>query len=610
MTRSSFWLIPLATLAALPARSAVLTNSKTPVNSSFIQAIPALRVNGLGSGLARGAALTAPVSILSLPGVAAPSVFTLSAPNADLALPTPAIAPAVAPVVAAAAPNLSPALTPAPEGTGPGAAASKLIAISQSVAPELKAIAEPSLQGEGSQAAGERVMSAVLDQQVQALPGVELAPAEDGALSAASGSAPSAKGRKTSPLLKKVSYSSEIPAESRSLFQETLSRRKASWIRQLGAVGVKLIGPVEPVLSVRSSKDLLKGEKVEFIVDWTQGETHIGSFKAVVTRKNLNAELRRLPAPEPPKEKQIRVRFKKTTVINVGGIRMESQVSDDYIASYLEKKGLRLLSKGWEGDYLVSVTGADKADAVSREISGTGIVLYATPAAFTAPESEQVQVMFKKTSVSEDEIGGLLAEQGLAVLKLDRDGTYTVGAEGISPLAVARALSQQPGVLYAKPAKFDPSDASQLIIKLRESYIVSTGGLDIENAVSEDDLSALLRRHGLMPVKILNNGAYKVSRISDETPGKDLVAAVSQEPIVKEALALGGVTDEAIKSAASGVASYKGRPWSSTEYNMAYGTTYWNLEERGATAGQLKLFEMLCDEAPVRGGGFNPWSGD
>ncbi|MDD5628155.1 MAG: hypothetical protein PHU21_03760, partial [Elusimicrobia bacterium] len=72
----------------------------------------------------------------------------------------------------------------------------------------------------------------------------------------------------------------------------------------------------------------------------------------------------------------------------------------------------------------------------------------------------------------------------------------------------------------------------------------------------------------------------------------------------------GGVTDEQIRSAARGVASYKGRPWSSTEYNMAYGTTYWSLEERGATSEQLQLFEKLCDEAPVRAGGFNPWSGD
>ena len=113
-----------------------------------------------------------------------------------------------------------------------------------------------------------------------------------------------------------------------------------------------------------------------------------------------------------------------------------------------------------------------------------------------------------------------------------------------------------------------------------------------------------------MMVKILNNGAYKVARVSDATPGKDLVAAISQEPIVKEALALGGVTDAQIQSAAKGVESYKGRPWSSTEYNMAYGTTYWSLEERGATPEQLALFEDLCAKAPVRGGGFNPWSGD
>ena len=162
---------------------------------------------------------------------------------------------------------------------------------------------------------------------------------------------------------------------------------------------------------------------------------------------------------------------------------------------------------------------------------------------------------------------------------------------------MAGRLQAKAGVLYTKPVKFAPPASSQLIIALRETY-------------SEDDLSALLRRHGLMVVNILNNGAYKVARVSDAVPAKDLVAAISREPIVKQALALGGLTDEHVQSAAKGVASYKGRPWSETEFNMAYSAAYSSLEEQGATPEQLKLFEKLCGEAPVRGGGFNPWSGD
>ncbi|MCX5795248.1 MAG: hypothetical protein NTY77_07140 [Elusimicrobia bacterium] len=451
------------------------------------------------------------------------------------------------------------------------------------------------------------------------------APADDAAtpVTAPAGPAKAAPVKlRGAPLLKNVAFSPEVSAQHQSLLIETLTRRKAGWTRGLAAMGVKLDGPTAPVITVRAARDIAKGAKVEYTFDWMQSETHVGSFKAYVTVKNLNPELRRGVAPEPAKEKQIRMRFKKTVLADVGGIKVESQVTPTDIEAYLESKGLRLLSKGWDGYYTVSVTGQDQADAVADALSGKGIVLYATPMTFTVPEANQVQIAFKEstvrpvggldveTSVSETEIGEFLSAHGLRVLSVDRDGLYTVGAEGLASAAAAQFLQKQRAVFYAKPVQFDPPAASMLIIEFYKSYVLSIGGLNIENSVSEDDISNLLQDHGLMLVKILNNGAYKVARVSDATPGKDLVAAVSAQPIVKQAMALGGVTDEQIRSAAKGVESYKGRPWSSTEYNMAYGTTYWGLEERGATPEQLKLFEKLCDEAPVRAGGFNPWSGD
>ena len=69
-------------------------------------------------------------------------------------------------------------------------------------------------------------------------------------------------------------------------------------------------------------------------------------------------------------------------------------------------------------------------------------------------------------------------------------------------------------------------------------------------------------------------------------------------------------TDDEVRGAAAFVASYKGMPWSQTEYNMCYYTTLERLKERGATEAQLALFKKLCDEAPLLGGRFNPWSGD
>jgi hypothetical protein len=70
------------------------------------------------------------------------------------------------------------------------------------------------------------------------------------------------------------------------------------------------------------------------------------------------------------------------------------------------------------------------------------------------------------------------------------------------------------------------------------------------------------------------------------------------------------ITDESVRGAAASVASYKGRPWSETEYNMAYYTTLESLQKDGATPAQIELYKKLCAEAPIRGGSFNPWSGD
>lgn len=70
------------------------------------------------------------------------------------------------------------------------------------------------------------------------------------------------------------------------------------------------------------------------------------------------------------------------------------------------------------------------------------------------------------------------------------------------------------------------------------------------------------------------------------------------------------VTDERIRAAAASVVMSKGMPWSQTEYNVGYYTTLENLKKDGATDAQIELYKKLCAEAPIRGGRFNPWSGD
>jgi len=70
------------------------------------------------------------------------------------------------------------------------------------------------------------------------------------------------------------------------------------------------------------------------------------------------------------------------------------------------------------------------------------------------------------------------------------------------------------------------------------------------------------------------------------------------------------ITDERVRAAANSAIASKGRPWSQTEYNMSYYMALESLKKDGATPAQIALFEKLCADAPIRGGSFNPWSGD
>lgn len=70
------------------------------------------------------------------------------------------------------------------------------------------------------------------------------------------------------------------------------------------------------------------------------------------------------------------------------------------------------------------------------------------------------------------------------------------------------------------------------------------------------------------------------------------------------------VTDDQVRAAAASVVMSKGMPWSKTEYYMNYSMALENLKKDDATDAQIELFKKLCAEAPIRGGRFNPWSGD
>ena len=474
------------------------------------------------------------------------------------------------------APRLAPAAAPSLEA--PGAAetpAERLSGLAETIEPELEALSKPSVGTEASWDAGARLSGALSGEVRPVLPGSSDAPQGPGA-------APK-KARRSSPLLGGISYAPEISAEDRAFLNETLSRRKAGWTRQLKAMGLDLAAGAAPTVSVKSSRDLPKIGKVEFVVEWNRGERFVGAFRAVVARKNLDPELRRLPAPEPPKERQIRLRFKKSA-------------PEAGVAAVLEKLGLRLLSKSWDGFYMVAVTGKNRAETVAKKLAKEGPVLYATPSAQEISEADQLRLIFK-SGAGEDEIAATLNEFGLRVLEV-KDGSWRVGAERLSKSGAAARIGRKPAVFYATPLKDESSWTRQVVLTFKDG-------------TSQDDMADFFRRRGLRVSKDLGGGAFRLSALDPEpVNNRELSASLGLEDAVASAVALGTVSDDSIRASAQGVASYKGRPWSSTEYNLNYAMGYDGLERRGATPQQLDLFRKLCDEAPMRGGGFNPWSGD
>lgn len=68
-------------------------------------------------------------------------------------------------------------------------------------------------------------------------------------------------------------------------------------------------------------------------------------------------------------------------------------------------------------------------------------------------------------------------------------------------------------------------------------------------------------------------------------------------------------TLKAIESSKNGLASQKGMPWSETEYNMSLAFAVDSISAQyGEAAGQELRRQMAS--VPIRGGRFNPWSGD
>lgn len=512
-----------------------------------------------------------------------PAVFLLSLAHAQTmrpALEAP-LAPAVPVIPAAAVPGaaafmpLPASILPAPALPGPAlplpAMPQRLGRLSEALQPDIAAARDDNGSHEEGRAAAGRLFAEGLGGAPGAVPvpGVE----------------PSGR---SAPLLKDVSFSEDVGPEARALFTKSLTRRKAGWISELGKVGVKLIGPVAPALDVRAAFDRrLHGalKSVDYRVEWTQGPTRAGAFIARIRADRPDPRLTRAAEPQPPLERQVQVRF-----------RAGSAEAD--IARFLEERGLRLLRRDYRGFHVIGVSGQAAVDEVARDLARRDLVLYATPSATQVPEQDQLIVVFKNTA-SESDRAAFLAEYGLRVLEADpHRGFWRVGAERLYLSGAEGRIRGHAALLYASPLEDKSSWTRHVIVSFRED-------------ATDDAVADFLRRNLLRVVSDYGGRTYKAAAL-DEDPvdARELAEFLAGDGSVKSAVAVGTLDEAAVERAADYAIGHKGMPWSMTEFEMVKATTEWDLDRRGATPEQLARYRELVNAADVKGGRFNPWSGD
>jgi hypothetical protein len=332
---------------------------------------------------------------------------------------------------------------------------------------------------------------------------------------------------------------------------------------------------------------------VAFNVVWEQGERNLGAFRTVISKEKLEVSLSKRAAPKADPRKVLTLQFLKDT-------------PQSTIDAFLEKHELRLLRKDWTGFYEVAVTGKTKAGQFARSVSGLGSVFYASTKNAEAKESKQLRITVRGDTAQQD-IAKLLRKHNLRVLERDRDGiNFRVAVAGnTSAQKMAARLTSRGIVYFAHPVQSNIAEDREVIIQ----FTKGTFGGNATKAATEAEIARALRRGKLQVIEDLGDGTFKVAAVRN-TPGVKLAKSLIKFKHIVSAVPIGAATDEDVKSAARSAASYKGRPWSSTEYNMHYHYIHVALVLKGATKAQLAEFARLASEAPIKGGSFNPWSGD
>lgn len=509
---------------------------------------------------------------LSLPASAQVRLVPLSAPR------SPQLASSVHAVAAPSLPSLSvPVLAPslAPSLPSPAAASALVAEATLSAAPALAAVAAPSASAADSRGAAAASFDALL--------GVPAAASVPGVPAPVPAAAPA-----FAPPDIAVKFPRAVPAPPRALLAETLRRRQAGWREGMKSAGVRADAPA-PSFAVTKVAEKSAGTpaaETSYEISWSQGPQRVGAFRVTIRHKDLRARFARLAAPEAPKSKVFSVRLLP------GIARADAE-------RLLEAAGLRVLG-GSGQDWRVAAVGRDTPKAAAaRLMKAKDAVFYASPAAKAAPSRLlRVRVL---PGATEDELSALFRAARLTVSVAPRPylaqpDPWLLVASGPVEKALKR-LRASGLVLAASPAALKLDEGRQAVVRVKEGV----DAVDLAARLNRDWGVDLVAEHG--------GRSYRV-QAPKGVSGAALAARLSADSAVERAVPVGAVSDESVAAAAKGAASYKGRPWSSTEYNMQSYYSRLSLEEAGATRAQLETFERLLAAAPVLGGGFNPWSGD
>lgn len=372
---------------------------------------------------------------------------------------------------------------------------------------------------------------------------------------------------RSKPAVEKVLFAKTITAEQQAFLQESLRRRKVPWYDGLAKVGVNMKAAAAPTLMVREVQPKGTAGDLSFIMEWEQGKTQIGAFRAVVHKDDFQPELFRASLPPPPIEDQITLRFRQG-------------VSEKDAALFLEKQNLRFISKSWQGDYLVAATGRQEAALSARRLSRMGSVLYASGKGAAFGQARRARLVFKKDGMTEAAVAGIFKKFDLTVLEDGRDGSYVVG----TPKSFSsEKLMAEAAVFYAAPLASGVPEKKQLILRLK---------------AEPRDLK-FLSKMGFRLLGQLNSRSFLVSARK----------RTGAQNVVESLVSVGALSEEKVDAAINSLReASQGYRVSGSQFNEDNMYSRQALVLAGATGAQLKRFDLAAEESSSRGE-FKSYSG-